>query len=54
MLKNERALIASLEHEEGLSHSLLDFFSAAMLVQKIATKGANSIYTSHLKKTLLC
>jgi hypothetical protein len=48
-LKNERALTASLEHEEVLSHSLLDSFSAAMLVQKIATKGADSIYPSHMK-----
>jgi hypothetical protein len=43
-LKNERALTASLEHEEVLSHSLLDFFSTAMFVQKFATKGANSVY----------
>jgi hypothetical protein len=50
-LKNERALTANLEHEEVLSHSLLDFFSNAMLVQQIATKGANSIYSSHMKKT---
>jgi hypothetical protein len=49
-LKNERALTASLEHEV-LSHSLLDFFSTAMLVQKIITKGANSLYQSHMKKT---
>jgi hypothetical protein len=52
--KNERPLIASLEHKEGLSYSLLDFFSTAMLVKKIATMGANSIYPSHMKKTLLC
>jgi hypothetical protein len=51
MLKNERSLTAVLEHEEVLSHSLLDFFSTAILVQKIATKGANSIYPSHMKKT---
>jgi hypothetical protein len=50
-LKNERALTASLEHEEVLSHSLLDFFSTAMLVQKVATKGANSVYPSHTKET---
>jgi hypothetical protein len=42
-------LAASLEHEEVLSHSLLYFFSTAMLVQKIATKGANSVYPSHMK-----
>jgi hypothetical protein len=34
-----------------MSHSLLDFFSTAMLVQKIVTKGTNSIYPSHMKKT---
>jgi hypothetical protein len=51
MLKNERALTASLEHEEVLSHSLLDFFSSAMLVQKIATKGTNSVHPSHMKQT---
>jgi hypothetical protein len=50
-LKNERALTASLEHEEVLIHSLLDIFSTAMLVQKIATEGAYSIYPSHMKKT---
>jgi hypothetical protein len=50
-VKNERALTPSLEHEEVLSHNLLDFFSTAMLVQKIATKGANSVYPSHMKKT---
>jgi hypothetical protein len=50
-LKNEGGLTASLEHEEVFSHSLLDFFSTAMLVQKIATKGANSVYPSHMKKT---
>jgi hypothetical protein len=49
--KNKRALTAGLEHEEVLSHSLLDLFSTVMLVQKIATKGANSIYPSHIKKT---
>jgi hypothetical protein len=56
-LENERALTASLEHEEVLSHSLLDFFSTVMLVQKIATKGANFVYPSHMKKTpsvLMC
>jgi hypothetical protein len=42
---------ARLEHQEVMSHSLLDFFSTAMLVQKIATKGANSVYPSHIKKT---
>jgi hypothetical protein len=42
-LKNETALAGSLEHEEVLSRSLLYFFSTAMLVQKIATKGANSV-----------
>jgi hypothetical protein len=31
-LKNETALTASLEDEEVLSHSLLHFFSAAMLL----------------------
>jgi hypothetical protein len=50
-LKNERALTANLEHEEVLSHSLLDFFSTAMLVQKFATKVANSLHPSHMKKT---
>jgi hypothetical protein len=50
-LNNEGALTASHEHEEVLSHSLLDFFSTVMLVQKIATKGANSVYPSHMKKT---
>jgi hypothetical protein len=50
-LENERALTASLEHEEVLSHSLLDLFSTAMLVHKIATKGANSVYPSYMKKT---
>jgi hypothetical protein len=44
-------LTASLEHEKAPSHSLLDFLSTAMLVQKIATKGANSVYPSHKKKT---
>jgi hypothetical protein len=34
-----------------LSHRLLDFFSTAMSVQKIATKGSNSVYPSHMKKT---
>jgi hypothetical protein len=48
---NERALTVSLEHEEVLSHSLLDFFSTAMLMQKIATKGANSVYPSHEEST---
>jgi hypothetical protein len=48
----KEALTANLEHEEVLSHSLLDFFSTAMSVQKIATKGANSVYPSHMKKTL--
>jgi hypothetical protein len=52
-LNNERASTASLEHEEVLSHSLLDFFSTAMLVKKIATKGANSVYPSHMRKHLL-
>jgi hypothetical protein len=50
-LKNEAALTASLEHEEVLSRSLLDFFFTAMLVKKCATKGANPIYPSHMKKT---
>jgi hypothetical protein len=31
-LKNETALTASLEHEEVLSHILLDLFSTVMLV----------------------
>jgi hypothetical protein len=31
--------------------SLLDLFSTAMLVQKIITKGANSVHPSHAKKT---
>jgi hypothetical protein len=34
-LKNETALTAGLEHEEVLGHSLLDFFSTAMLVKKL-------------------
>jgi hypothetical protein len=51
-LENERAVTASLELEEVLSHSLPDFFSTAMLVQTIATKGANSVYPSHMKETL--
>jgi hypothetical protein len=51
MLKNERTWSAILEHEEVLSHSLLDFFSTAMLVQKIATKVADSVYPSNVKKT---
>jgi hypothetical protein len=50
-LKNERALTGSLKHEEVLSHRLIYFFSTAMLVQKIAIKGTNSIYPSHMKKT---
>jgi hypothetical protein len=48
--KNERALAAGLEHEV-LSHRILGFLSTAILVQKIATKGANSVYLSHMKKT---
>jgi hypothetical protein len=44
-------MTASLQHEEVLSHNLLDFFSTAMLVQKSATKGTNSVYPSHMKKT---
>jgi hypothetical protein len=44
-------LTASLEHEEVLSRSLVDLFSTAMLVRKIATNGANSLYPSHIKKT---
>jgi hypothetical protein len=43
-------LTSSLEHEEILSHSLLDLFSTAMVEQTIATKGANSVYPSHMKK----
>jgi hypothetical protein len=39
------------EHEEVLCHRLLDLFATAMLVQKIATKGANSEYLSHMSKT---
>jgi hypothetical protein len=50
-IKNERALTASLEHEEVLGHSLLDFFSTAMMVQKIATKGAKFVYPSYVKET---
>jgi hypothetical protein len=52
-LEYERALTANLEHEEVLSKSLLDFFSTAMLVQKISSKGANYVYPSHMKKTHL-
>jgi hypothetical protein len=44
-------LTASLEHEKVPSDSLLDFLAIAMLVQKIATKGANSVYLSHKNKT---
>jgi hypothetical protein len=44
-------MTASLEHEEVLSHSLLDLLYTAMLVQKIDTKGTNSVYPSHMKKT---
>jgi hypothetical protein len=33
-LKNERALTANLEHKKVLSHSLLDFWSTVMSVQK--------------------
>jgi hypothetical protein len=43
MLQNETALSASLEHNKVLNHSLLDFFSAAMVVQIIATKGTDSV-----------
>jgi hypothetical protein len=31
-LKNERAVITSLELEEVMSHNLIDFFSTAMIV----------------------
>jgi hypothetical protein len=41
---------ASLEDEDVLNHSLLDFMPTAMLVQKIPTEGANSVYPSHMKK----
>jgi hypothetical protein len=44
-------MTASLEHEAVLSHSLLGFFSTAMLVQKIANKGANPVYPSHEENT---
>jgi hypothetical protein len=44
-LKNERALTASLEHEE-LSHSFLDFFSTVMLVQTFPLR-ALIPYTPH-------
>jgi hypothetical protein len=50
-LKNERALTASLKHEEVLSHSLLDFFSTAMLVPKISSKGTNAVNPSHEEYT---
>jgi hypothetical protein len=50
-LMNERALTASFEHEEVMSHSLLDSLSTAMLVKKFAAKGANSVYRSHMNKT---
>jgi hypothetical protein len=53
-LKNERALNARLEHEEVLSRSFPDLFPTAMLVQKISTKGANSIYPSHMKENTFC
>jgi hypothetical protein len=51
-LKNEKALSASLEQEEVMSHSLLDLLSTTMLVQKIATKGANSVYPYTWRKYL--
>jgi hypothetical protein len=35
--ERKKALIASLEHEDVLIHSLLDIFSTSLLVQKIAT-----------------
>jgi hypothetical protein len=38
--------------DEVLSNSLLDFLPTAMLVQTIATKGANSTYPSHVKKQI--
>jgi hypothetical protein len=44
-------MTSSLEHEDLLNHILLYFFSTAMLVQKIATKGANSVHLSHMTKT---
>jgi hypothetical protein len=44
-------LTANLEHEEVLSHSLLDFFSTVMLVQTITTNDAKSVYPSHMKIT---
>jgi hypothetical protein len=50
-VKELTALTASLEHEEVLSHSLLDLFSTAMLVQTIANNGANSTHSSHMTKT---
>jgi hypothetical protein len=50
-LKNERTLSVNLENEEVLSHGVLDLFSTAMLVQNFATKSANSVYPSHMKKT---
>jgi p-aminobenzoyl-glutamate transporter AbgT len=47
---NERTFTAWLEHEKVLSHNFLDFFSTARLGQKFATKGANSVHPSHMKK----
>jgi hypothetical protein len=44
-------MTASFEQEEVSRHSFLDFLSTGMLVQKIATKGATSVYLSHMKKT---
>jgi hypothetical protein len=44
-------LQASLE-PEVLSYTLLDFFSTAMLVQKVATTGPNS-YTPHTWRNYL-
>jgi hypothetical protein len=53
-LKSERAMTPSLEHEEVLSHSLLDVFFTSILVQKIATKGANFVSPSYMKKKTFC
>jgi hypothetical protein len=49
-LKNETASTASLEHE-AVECQLSRFLFYCHVGVKIATKGANSIYSSHIKKT---
>jgi hypothetical protein len=48
-LKNEITLTTSFEHEDVLSHGLLDLFSTAMLVQNLPLR-ALIPYPSHIKK----